>query len=236
MIEVIVLQHTAIEGPGRLGDALVEAGLTLRIVRAGEGEPIPRALDGASGLVLLGGPMGVHDVDRYPFLRDELALLERTLAAEVPILGVCLGSELLAAALGARVLATGRLELGWSPVTLSDDARVDPVFAALPPVFDALHWHGDAFELPIGARALASSALTELQAFSFGERAWGTLFHLEAPLAQVRAMAREFEDDLRAAGIAASELLAASEAHDERARSLAASLYGAWASRCAKLA
>ena len=186
---VLVVQHEAGEGPGVLGEALEARGVGAQVVHAYAGEAVPASLDGASGLVVLGGAMGVHEADKYAHLGAELRLVEHALAKDAPVLGICLGSELLAAALGARVFATGRREIGWHEVRLRDAARDDAIFRGTRDTFTALHWHGDAFDLPRGAAPLASSMATEHQAFRHGERAWGILFHLEATLAIVESMA-----------------------------------------------
>jgi GMP synthase (glutamine-hydrolysing) len=210
--KVIVLQHVAVEGPGRLGAALVRAGLELEIVPIHAGAPVPASLGGAPALVVMGGPMGVYEADRHPHLTDELRLIREAIDAGVPTIGICLGSQLLAAALGAEVAPSGRQEIGWLPVTLADGAAGDPLLGGVAPTFAPLHWHGDVFALPAGAVALARSALTELQAFRAGARAWGFLFHLEADAAQVAAMADTFHNDLDGAGIDADALVAASPA------------------------
>ena len=127
MKRVIVLQHVACEELGLLAAVLAEAQVDYRYVRGYAGEPVPETLDGASGLIVLGGPMGVRDVDTLPYLADELALIERTLAAGLPILGICLGSQLLALALGSQVGRGRRPEIGWHPITLTAAAADDPL-------------------------------------------------------------------------------------------------------------
>jgi GMP synthase (glutamine-hydrolysing) len=116
-----------------------------------------------------------------------MALVRATVAADAPTLGICLGSQLLAAAHGAEVRRSGRMELGFHDVTLTDHATGDPLFAAAPRTFAPMHWHGDVFDLPRGAIALASSAMTAHQAFRLGARAWGLLFHLEVDEAWLEA-------------------------------------------------
>jgi len=223
-VTALVLQHVAIEGPGRIAASLGPA----RIVRIDLGEPVPTTLDDVSRVLVMGGPMGVYEQDRYPHLGDELRLLERAVAADLPVLGVCLGSQLVAAALGATVRPSGRQEIGYRPVTLTDDAAADPLFTGLPHAFTALHWHGDVFDLPPGAVHLASSAMTEVQAFRRGN-AWGLLFHLEADAAQVAAMAARFPADVAAAGIDPAKLVAGAEAFAARVGPTADTLFSRWA-------
>ncbi len=198
MSRVIALQHVACETPGLIGDALARAGVAVDLVRTFAGEPVPRDLGDAAGLLVMGGPMSVYEADRLPHLRDELALLERALAAGVPILGVCLGSQLLAAALGARVAPGPRKEIGWFPVSLTDEAASDPLWRGVPRELVGYHWHGDRFDLPRGAVALASSALTPVQAFRHGEHAYGILFHMEVNARIVADMVATFAGELAA--------------------------------------
>jgi GMP synthase (glutamine-hydrolysing) len=207
---VVVLQHVAVEGPGRIAGALERAGRDWRVVHLQDREPAPSDPHGLDGLVVMGGPMGVGDVADHPHLADERTLIRGCLDAEVPVLGVCLGAQLLAAALGAPVRAGESIELGWHDVTLTADGRHDPVLGRLPRRFAPLHWHGDVFDLPPGATALGWSEQTPVQAFRHGRAAYGLLFHLEVHQAQVAAMAEEFPDDVRASGIGAEHLVDAS--------------------------
>ena len=225
---VLCLQHVAIEPPGAVAEAVSGAGLHLEAVRVDRGEAVPRAADGLAGLVVMGGPMGVPQADRYPHLRAELRLLEAALSRAIPVLGICLGSQLLASALGARVERGPRLELGWLPVSLEPAARRDPLFGPLPPELVALHWHGDVFELPRGASSLARSSLTRCQAFRHGS-AWGILFHLEVDPAQVEAMAGAFPGDLEEAEVSQDQLRAGAGEHLATARRLGRGVFDRWA-------
>ena len=213
MAEVLVLQHVAPETAGRIGDAVTAAGHSLRVVRSFAGEPVPESLEGAAGLVVMGGPMGVYECDRFPFLRDELRLIEEALRSERPLLGVCLGSQLLAQALGADVRPGAAKEIGWHGLTLSEAAATDLLLSGAPGAFTGFHWHGDVFDLPSGAVGLARSEQTACQAFRYGPNAWGLLFHMEVTESMVAAMVRAFPDELAAAGLEGREILANTAAH-----------------------
>lgn len=174
------LRHVAFEDLGILEPLLVRHGYSVAYREAGVD-----SLDGladADLLVVLGGPIGAYEDDLYPFLSDELALLERRLARGGATLGLCLGAQLMARALGARVYPNGQKEIGWAPLELSQAGAASPLrhFAGGP----VLHWHGDTFDLPDGAEHLASTPVTRNQAFSWGQgRALGLQFHGEVTAA-----------------------------------------------------
>jgi len=191
------VQHAEREGLGLLADGLEDHRLAVRVVRTWRGEPVPRGAASAPAVIILGGPMGVDETDRYPHLADEIALAADTLWRDLPILGVCLGSQILAAAAGSRVYRGPSQEIGWHPVTLNDDGLRDPVLGALPAEAMVYHWHGDTFDLPPGATRLASSSLYENQAFRIGRRAYGVQFHPEITV--------EMVDDWVEAGLAGPE-------------------------------
>jgi GMP synthase (glutamine-hydrolysing) len=205
-MRVYVLQHAEPEVPGMIADVLAARGVEEDRVRSYAGEPVPGSMDGRGGLVVMGGPMGVYEQDRYPYLRDEIRLIGEAIGSGLPVLGVCLGSQLLAAALGANV-APGRREIGWHRVTLTGAAAEDPLWRGLGRTFDPFHWHGDAFELPAGAVSLAASERTACQAFRHGSGAYGFLFHMEMDETMVRAMVGTFRDELAAAGENAAAVL-----------------------------
>lgn len=226
MRRVLVVQHADVEQAGLIGDVLRQRGVATTLVSPAE--PLPAGAErDASGVVVLGGPMGVYEADRHPRLRDEMAMLERAVATDKPVLGICLGSQLLAAALGARVYRGPRKELGWFDVTMRPAARDDALMGAAPPRFAALHWHGDVFDLPAGATDLASSEQTAHQAFARG-RAWGLLFHLEASPAQVSAMARAFPDELSEADTSSEALMIATRRFAADAARVGAAIFDRW--------
>lgn len=179
MSDILVLQHAHMEPLGTIADALDSRGLSYRYVKAYDGQDIPTDLGSAVGIVAMGGPMGVNDRDAHPFLVEEMRLMEKALDRGLLVLGICLGSQILASVLGAEVTAGPTREIGWAPVTLTDEAAVDRVLHPIARKFMGFHWHGDIFELPEGAVSLASSEMTECQAFRHGNNAYGFLTHLE---------------------------------------------------------
>ena len=225
---VLALQHIDVEPPGLVASAVEAAGGSVETVRVFEGAPIPREAERYAGVVIMGGPMGVYDAGDHPHLLEEARLIERALSAHLPLLGICLGSQLLASVLGAEVYPGSRKEIGWFPVTLEPDAHKDAVFSGLPPSFTPMHWHGDVFDLPSGATPLARSAQTRHQAFVFGERAYGILFHLEYTVPQVDEMARLFADELRSSDVPPEALRAGARAHGPAAEALGLGLYSRW--------
>jgi GMP synthase (glutamine-hydrolysing) len=229
MSKIWVLQHTACETLGTIADALEAEALAWQYVRVFEGKPVPGEIGDAGGLIVMGGPMGVYELDRYPHLKDELRLIQSALEAGRPILGICLGSQLLAAALGAAVSKGPRKEIGWYPIQLAEAAAQDPLWRGAPREFMALHWHGDVFELPSGAVNLASSELTAHQAFRYGKSAYGLLFHLEMTEAMIGEMATAFGDELREAGGEPSQLDAQSAVHCGKLEAIGEALFGKWA-------
>jgi GMP synthase (glutamine-hydrolysing) len=179
MSEILVLQHQTCEPLGAIEPALQRANHTIRVIQTQHGQAVPQDIEGSVGLIIMGGPMGVYEQDRYSFLGDEIRLIQHALKREIPILGICLGAQLLAAALGSPVRPGQKKEIGWHPVMLTSEAAVDPLWQDIPATFTGFHWHGDFFEKPHGAVSLASSALTPCQAFRYGAAVYGLQFHIE---------------------------------------------------------
>jgi GMP synthase (glutamine-hydrolysing) len=188
-MNALVLQHIACEPPGVYEDVMRERGIALHRVELDEGDALPdwREFD---LLVAMGGPMSVNDEEQLPWLLDEKRLIAEAVRAGVPFFGACLGSQLLAASLGAKVFEGPRPEVGLLPVRLTSEALDDPVFRWLPRDLLTFQWHGDTFDLPSGATLLASSPVYTNQAFSWGDAAYGVQFHLEVSA----EMAREWAD------------------------------------------
>ncbi|MDX6623724.1 MAG: hypothetical protein QOE75_1656 [Solirubrobacterales bacterium] len=184
---LLVVQHVPWEGPHRILDACHD--LHVQTVKPLAGHPLPPPEE-VAGAVFLGGPMNVDEVVRFPGLAAEREWIAAAVERGLPLLGICLGAQLLARALGAEVRPGPRWELGFGEVRVHDPE--DPLLGALAPGLEVLHWHGDVFDLPAGAHHLASSAQTENQAFRVNN-AWGVLFHPEADFALVEAWLAEPE-------------------------------------------
>ena len=173
----VAVRHVYFETLGTFEQVLADAGYDLSYLDAGQD---PLTIDAAKPdlLVMLGGPIGVYETDVYPVLLDELALIRARLASGKPLIGICLGAQLIAAALGAKVAATGIKEIGFSPLTLTEQGTKSPL-RHLDGV-QVLHWHGDAFAIPQGAAHLASTPVCATQAFALGSNVLGLQFHPEA--------------------------------------------------------
>jgi GMP synthase (glutamine-hydrolysing) len=226
---VIILQHAAPEGPGLISAALAAKEVEASLVRLDLGRPVPETMGDAAGLVVMGGPMGANDGGKIPFLAAEKRLIREAVDAGRPVLGICLGAQLLASTLGATVRSSGRKEIGWHEVRLRGRAQEDALFNGLEAAFTPLHWHGDVFDLPPGAEPLAFSAMTELQAFRYGARAWGLLFHLEVTRAMVEEMVGAFPGELKAAAIEPEAVLTGMALHLARAQDMGARVFRRWA-------
>ncbi|MEI6984866.1 MAG: glutamine amidotransferase [Rhodospirillaceae bacterium] len=178
MKSVLAVRHVQFEGLGLLGDELLRRGCLIETLDAGVDDLAAIDPLAADLVVVLGGPIGACQSALYPFLRDELRIIESRLKAGRPTLGICLGAQLMALALGARVYPAGQREVGWGPVFLSK-AGHHSVLHPLDSTVPVLHWHGDTFDLPPGATLLASTTTCPQQAFSLGPSALGLQFHLE---------------------------------------------------------
>jgi GMP synthase (glutamine-hydrolysing) len=177
MKNAIAIRHVAFEDAGTLEPILNERGIDLRYLEAGIDDLSP-AKD-ADLLLVLGGPIGIYEVERYPFLKHELATIEAAVKKGVPVIGICLGCQALAAVLAARVYPNLQKELGWDELTLTKEGKASPL-AVLEGV-RVLNWHGDTFDLPAGATRLASTPITPNQAFTWGPKVLALQFHVELP-------------------------------------------------------
>ncbi|WP_254508775.1 type 1 glutamine amidotransferase [Anatilimnocola floriformis] len=226
---VLVLQHVACETLGTIEGTLHAGGLCPQYIRVHAGEPVPSQIGNAAGLIVLGGPMSVYEYDRLPHLMQEMRLIGSALGSHRPVLGICLGSQLLAHVLGSKVRAGPRKEIGWDDVTLSESTSVDPLFRTAPARFTGFHWHGDVFDVPAQATCLASSDMTDCQAFRYGQNAYGILFHLEVTEPQIDKMVAAFEDELTAAGVNVPAMLSQSKTNLPQLTALGQQVFGEWA-------
>lgn len=231
MKKVLVVQHDPRDVAGRLGTVLTARGIAQEVLSPHAGDALPTTLEGVSGLVVLGGPMSVHRHEEWPFLADEMRLLRQAVAEETPVLGICLGAQLLAAALGAAVRRNDSPEIGWHPLTLLPGAAADPLFAGLPETFSVFQWHNDTFALPAGAVQLASSARCAQQGFRYGDSAWGLQFHLETDGPKLASLTAAFARSLQTAGVDGARLLQEAEAFLPEASAIADLVFGRWADR-----
>ena len=208
MAQIWVMQHVHCEDLGIIAQVLQSFGLAPRYVQTFAGQPVPQKMKAAAGLIVMGGPMGVYEHTRHPFLLDEMRLIEQALKEEKPVLGICLGSQLLAAALGADVKRAPSREIGWHRVELTGAGQADRLCQGMDREFVGYHWHGDVFDLPAGATCLAASEQTPCQAFSSGAGAYGFLFHMEITQKTVQDMVSNFADELREEQLDGQEILA----------------------------
>ncbi|WP_246531177.1 type 1 glutamine amidotransferase [Streptomyces bathyalis] len=181
------MEHARGEGPYTLGEALAAAGLRMRLCQVWAGDPVPATLTDVDALVVMGGAQAAYSDDGFPSRRAELELLRKALAAEVPVLGICLGAQMLALAAGGTARVGSGLQLGWGEVAFSPEADGDPLLSGTPERLRVLSWHGDTMDLPEKAVLLASCDRYPVQAFRMGGAAWGLQFHLEVDEAAVDA-------------------------------------------------
>lgn len=196
MNDIMIFKHVPFEGPGTLIEPLKVRGLRYREVNLYE-KGAPNDLEGCGGLIIMGGPMNVYEEAEYPFLRDEDLLIKDALAKKIPMIGVCLGAQLMAKAAGAKVFKGMKKEIGWYPLHLTEDAGTDRAFKNLHKEIEVFQWHGDTFEIPNGAAHLASSDLFQNQAFRINENAYAFQFHIEVTEGIIREWVAINESELK---------------------------------------
>jgi GMP synthase-like glutamine amidotransferase len=176
---VLIVQHAFYEHPAVIRRALQTQGVPTRLIHPYQGEAYPDP-DGISGMISLGGPMGANDEAHHPWILQECRLLAECVRAELPVVGVCLGGQMMARGLGARVERNPVAEVGWFPIEVSEAGKKDRVIGAAGDNPLVYHWHNDTFQLPDGAELLAQSRSCPRQAYRVGEKAYGFQFHPEA--------------------------------------------------------
>lgn len=222
----IAVRHVAFEDLGTFASVLEEAGYRIIYCQAGVEPPDEAAWPEAELAVVLGGPVGVGDAEAYPFLEQEKRLIRARLEAERPLLGVCLGAQLMAAALGARVYPGPRKEIGWGAVSLTPEGAASPLrhLQGIP----VLHWHGDTFDPPAGSTLLAATELTPHQAFAMGGYALALQFHPEADASRLETWLIGHCCELAAAGIDPRGIRADAARYGDALRRAAGMLLREW--------
>jgi len=176
---ILIIKHIDIEGPGTIAGYFKRHEIPYRIIELAQGAALPDDFSGLTGIVILGGPMNVYEEEQYPWLTDEDGFIRRALQMDIPMLGICLGSQLIAKALGAKVRKAPVKELGWQKIALTDEGRHDPLFRGVEAQPEIFQWHEDTFAIPAGAVHLASSKDCPNQAYRFGRDVYGLQFHVE---------------------------------------------------------
>lgn len=231
---IFVFQHTDAEHLALLGKVLMRRRIPVRYFPLHRGGPLPSPEElwgEGGGLVVLGGPMGVYEADRHPWMGPEMRLIREALRRDFPVYGLCLGSQLMAGALGARVYpGREKKEIGCFPVELTAEGRADPLLAGEGGAFNVFQWHGDTFDLPAGAVRLASSERYREQAFRSGGRGYAFQFHLEVEMEDVRRWLGAFALDLASprADADAAGVLARTPPFMEEMNARAERLFGRW--------
>ncbi len=229
MRRVLFVQNGDQDGPGLLAAALRECGVELTTVHAWRGDPVPETLAGFAGLAIGGGAMSAYETAAHPYLGQELSLIAAAQTEKKPVLGMCLGAQLLAVALGGRVFAHSSREIGLQEIRFSAAAADDPLWRGDTAPLHPVHWHGDTFTLPPGAELLASSALTPHQIFRAAGSLYGFQFHLEIDLPALREMVTSDEAALRACGVDPAAFVAAGEVHLPAIEPVARRVFARWA-------
>jgi GMP synthase (glutamine-hydrolysing) len=228
-MNVLVVQHVNLEGPGLIEECLREKKIAYQIICL-EKDPHLPSPDGFTHIVLLGGPMNVYEENSYPFLRAEDLLIKEAIQRGKYILGICLGAQLIAKALGAAVYKAPRREIGWYNVSLTEEGLKDALFSSLPQSFPVFQWHEDTFEIPRGGRPLASSTPVLHQAFRY-ENAYGLQFHLEVTREMILEWMKEYQAGIEQSRI---EILTHTEKNFETYRKRGTVFFGNLLKQCRK--
>jgi len=200
-LEALVVQNVELEGPGLLRNEMEKAGWSLDIrVMDRPGAVLPGALTGYNTLIILGGPMNVYEEEAYPYLRDVDLLIKEAVKKGLPVLGICLGGQLIAKSLGAPVTRNPVREIGWYKLRLTAEGLRSPLFNGLPEEFPVFQWHGDTFALPGGVSHLATTTGCANQSFSYGGTAFALQFHLEVTPEIINTWAEIYADELEEFG------------------------------------
>jgi GMP synthase (glutamine-hydrolysing) len=175
---ILIIKHALDEGPGLLENYFLAKKINFWVLEFEKGEKIPDSFDGIDAIISLGGPMNVYQENEYPFLKDEDIMLKKAFSLNIPVLGICLGAQLMAKALGAAVKKAKEKEIGWKTVGLNCRGIIDPLFAGVDSVLEVFQWHEDMFEVPKKGVLLADNTVCP-QTFKYGNRSYAFQFHIE---------------------------------------------------------
>jgi GMP synthase (glutamine-hydrolysing) len=228
----VALRHVAFEDLGLLAPILEREGWDVAFCEAAVDDLLHRSIKDAGLLIVLGGPIGVYETDNYPFLNAEISLIEYRLSRDLPTLGICLGSQLMARALGSRVFKGPVKEIGWGAVNLTEDGQSSCLKALQGNDAVVLHWHGDTFDLPRDVTRLASNQNYENQAFAHGRNALALQFHLEADPRQLEEWYIGHAAELAAEKVSIPELRAAAQRHAKGLALRANHVFSNWLGQC----
>jgi len=202
---ILIIKHISIEGPGIIGDFFKNTEWQVKTVELQNGGKFPSDFASIEAIISLGGPMNVYEEDRFPFLKDENVFLKEAINRDIPILGICLGAQLLAKACGAEVKKAERQEIGWHKASLTKEGVKDPLFFGTSNELDVFQWHQDTFMIPERATLLATANLCKNQAFRFGKNVYGLQFHIEVTPSMVESWVNEYSDSKNQSEIITSQ-------------------------------
>ena len=193
-MNILIIKHVDIEGPGLIEYCLDQEKIPYQILNLNSNIHLPK-LDDFTHIIILGGPMNVYEEDRYPFLKDEDLFIKEAIQRGKSVLGICLGAQLIAKALGAKVFKASAKEIGWYDVSLTKIGSQDPLFSTLPKTFPVFQWHEDTFEIPKAGKLIATSNPIPHQGFRYGEKVYGLQFHLEVTEEMIQEWMETYEEE-----------------------------------------
>jgi GMP synthase (glutamine-hydrolysing) len=209
----LIIKHVDIEGPGLIEYFLNQKRIPYQVLCLDSDARLPK-LEGFTHVVILGGPMNVYEEDHYPFLREEDLFIKEAIQRGKCVLGICLGAQLIAKALGAKIFKASLKEIGWYDILLTMIGSKDPLFSNLPKTFPVFQWHEDTFEIPKGGKLIATSTSVPHQAFRYGDNAYGLQFHLEVTETMIKEWMETYEEenkDAKASPFSKAEILTETE-------------------------